>query len=77
MILFQWFRSLGTTPISVQNPILGMTSHDLCHAKTTILGATPGAIPGIDGNPHERFSYAHAFSERFSKNWGGSRAPEW
>ena len=32
-----------------------MASHDLCNAKTTILGATPGAIPGIDGNPHERF----------------------
>ena len=27
-------------------------SRDLCNAKTTILGATPGAIPGIDGTPH-------------------------
>ena len=25
--------------------------------ETTILGATPGATPGIDGNPHERFSF--------------------
>ena len=41
-----------------------MASHDLCNVKTRIVGATPGAIPGIDGNPHERFSFAHAFSER-------------
>ena len=41
----------------MRNPILGMASHDLSNAKTTILGATPGAIPGIDGNPHERFSF--------------------
>ena len=27
------------------------------YTNTTILGATPGAIPGIGGNPHERFSY--------------------
>ena len=49
--------------LGMQNPILGMASHDLCNAKTTILGATPGA-------------YAHAFSERFFKNWGGPCAPE-
>ena len=60
----------------MQNPILGMASHDLCNAKTRILGATPGAIPGIDGNPHGRFSFAHAFSERFFKIWGGPRAPD-
>ena len=35
----------------MRNPILGMASHDLCSVKTTTLGA----IPGIDGNPHERF----------------------
>ena len=35
-----------------------MASHDLSNTKTAILGATPGAIPGIDGNPHERFSFA-------------------
>ena len=46
------------------------------NAKTTILGATPGEIPGIDGNLHERFSFAPAFSEHFFKNWGGPSAPE-
>ena len=47
------------------NPILGMASHDLSNAKTTILGSTLGAIPGIEGNPHEIFSFGDAFSERF------------
>ena len=32
-----------------------MASCDLSNTRTTILGATPGAIPGIDGNPHEAF----------------------
>ena len=50
--------------------------HNLRNTKTTILGATPGAIPGIDGNPHERFSFAHSFSERFFENWGGPRTEE-
>ena len=62
--------------LGMRNSILGKVSHDLCNAKTTILGANPGAIPGIDGNPHEIFSFAHAFSKRFFKNWGGPRAPE-
>ena len=62
--------------LGMRNSILGMASHDLSNTKPKILGATPGAIPGIDGNPHERFSFAPAFSERFSKNWGGPRAPE-
>ena len=44
--------------------------------KTTIRGATPGAIPGVDGSPQERFSFASAFSELFFKNWGGPHAPE-
>ena len=35
--------------IGMRNPILGMVSHDLCNAKTRILGATPGAIPGMIG----------------------------
>ena len=30
-----------------------MASHDLSNTKTTILGATPGVIPGIDRNPHD------------------------
>ena len=40
----------------MRNPILGMASHDLGNAKTIILGATPGAMPGVDGTPHERLS---------------------
>ena len=62
--------------LGMRNSILGMASHDLINTKTTILGATPGAIPGIDGNPHERFSFAPTFVERFFKNWGGPRAPD-
>ena len=53
-----------------------MAPHDLGNTKTTILGATPGAIPGIDGNPHEIFSFAPPFSEPFFENWGGPRAQE-
>ena len=70
--------ALGVQKITLgmRNPIVGMVSHDLCDAKTRILGATPGAIPVIDGNPHERSSFAHAFSEHFFKNWGGPRAPD-
>ena len=60
----------------MRNPIHGTASHDLSNAKTTILGATPGAIPEIGGNPHERFSFATAFSELFFKNWGGPRAQD-
>ena len=62
--------------LGIRNSILRMACHDLSNTKTTILGATPGAIPGIDGNPHERFSFAHAFPERFFRTWGGPRAPE-
>ena len=62
--------------LGTRNSILGMASHDLSNTKTTILGATPGAILGIDGHPHERFSFAPAFSERFFKNWDGPRAQE-
>ena len=40
--------------LGIRNSILGMASHDLSNTKTRILGATPGAIPRIDGNPHER-----------------------
>ena len=35
-----------------EKSILGIASLDLSNTKTTILGATPGAIPGIDGNPN-------------------------
>ena len=60
-----------TIILRMRNPILGTASHGLSNAKTTILGGAPGAIPGIDGNPHERFAFAPAFSEHFFKNWGG------
>ena len=35
------------------------------NAKTTIPIATPRAIPRIDGNPHEGFSFAAKFVEIF------------
>ena len=59
--------ALGVQKITLgmRNTILGMASHDLSNAKTTTLRATPGAIPEIGGKPHERFSCAPAFSERF------------
>ena len=70
--------------LGMRNPILGMASHDLsdlCNAKTTILGATPGAIPGIHGNPLDSCDMKHfhlpVHSRRvFFKNWGGACAPE-
>ena len=62
--------------LGIRNSILGMASHDLSNTKTAILGATPGAIPRIDGNPHEIFSFAPPFSERFFENWGGPRAQD-
>ena len=68
--------ALGVQKIILGNPILGMASHDLSNAKTTILGATLGAIPGIAANPPERFSSASALSERFFKNRGCPRAPD-
>ena len=43
--------------LGMRNSVLGMASHDLSNTKTTILGATP----------RERFSFALAFSERFSR----------
>ena len=48
------FRGILGAALGIQNSILGMASYDLSNTKTTILGATPRAIPGIDGNPHER-----------------------
>ena len=67
---------VGNSILGIRNSILGMASHDLINTKPTILGATLGAIPGIAANPPERFSFAPAFSERFFKNWGGPRAPD-
>ena len=51
--------------LGIRSSILGIRSHDLRGTNTTILGATPRAFPQIDGNPHERFSFPPAFSERF------------
>ena len=34
--------------LGIRNSTLGMASHDLSSTKATILGATPGAIPGIE-----------------------------
>ena len=62
--------------LRMRNSILRMASRGLSNTKTTILGATPGAILGIDGYPHERFSFAPVFSERFFKNWGGPCAQD-
>ena len=67
------FRGILGETLGIQKLILGMrnsililASHDLSSMKTTILGATPGTILGIDGHPHERFSFAPPFSELFS-----------
>ena len=46
----------------MQNSILGMASRNLSNSKPAILGATPGAILGIGGHPHERFSFAPVHS---------------
>ena len=43
----------GILGVRIRNSILGMASHDLSNTQITILGATLGAIPGSDGNPHE------------------------
>ena len=51
--------------LGMRNSILGMAFHDLSNTEAVILGATPRAIPGIDGNPDERFSFAPTFPERF------------
>ena len=42
--------------LGMRNLILRMASHNLSNAKATILGATLGAIPEIEGNLHERFA---------------------
>ena len=49
-----------------------MASHDLSNTETTILGATPGAIPGIHGKPDERFSFAPSIVGAFLQELGWS-----
>ena len=56
--------------LGMRNSILGMASHDLSNTTTTILGATPRAIPGSDGKPHEIVSFAHAFFGAFFSQHG-------
>ena len=58
--------------LGIRNSILGMASHDFSNTKTAILGATPGAIPGIHGNPHERFSFAPFILGSFFRELGWS-----
>ena len=74
------FQGILGAALRIRSSILGIrnSSHDSSNfvTRTTILGATPGVIPGIGGNPHERFSFAPPFSERFFENWGGPRAQE-
>ena len=60
--------------LGIRNSVLGMASHDLSNTKPTILGATPRAILGIDGDPNQRLSFLPPFSERFVRNWGGPHA---
>ena len=60
----------------MRNPILGMAAHDLCNAKTPEFSEQ---LPSNSQNcwePTWKLSFAHAFSERYFKNWGGPRAPE-
>ena len=58
--------------LGTRNPILGVAYHDLSDAKTTILGATLGAIPGIAANPHERLSFAPCILGAFFQELGWS-----
>ena len=79
-------RTFRPPPLRVEDPHpTGRSpdpkSYNLCalfsclnNTKTTILGATPGAILGIDGHKHERFSFEPAFSGAVFQEWGGPRA---
>ena len=58
--------------LGMRNSIPGMASHDLSNTNTTILAATPGAIPGLDGNTHERFAFVPTLSEHFFQELGWS-----
>ena len=53
----------------MRNPIVGMrlASHDLCNVKTTILGATPGAIPELMGTHMKDFHVPMHSRSVFSK----------
>ena len=60
----------------MRNAILGMASRDLSNTKTTILGATPGAIPRIDGTHMKDFHLPLRSRSLFFENWGGPRAQD-
>ena len=68
---------IGNSILGIRNSILRMASHNLINTKSTILGATLAANPGIAMSPPERVSSSSAFAERFFKNWGGYRPPEY
>ena len=68
--------ALGIQILGIRDSILGMASHDLSNTKTTILRATPGAIPRIDGNPHGRLSLPLHSPSVFFQEMGGSHAQE-
>ena len=63
--------------LGIRNSILGMASHDLSNTKTTILGATPGAMPGIDGNPSKIFICASILGAFFQELGWFPRARHW
>ena len=64
------FRGILGAALGIRNSILEMASHDLSNTKTTIFGATPGAIPGIDGNPHLGIRKGGG-AKRIVRFWGG------
>ena len=70
-----WRRSwIQKVILGIWKSNLGMASHDLSNTKATILGATPWAIPQIEGNPHERLGSHPALKE--SPGPFGPRIPE-
>ena len=58
--------------LGMRNSILGMASHDLSNTRTTILRATPGAILGFDGHPHERIFICACILGAFFQELGRS-----
>ena len=49
--------------------ILGMAPQDLSNTKTTILGASPGAILGIDGEPTRKIFICLGIAKGSSVSW--------
>ena len=59
----------------MRDHILGVASHDLSNAKTTIPGAAPATLSKLDGNQHERFSCAPDSRRVFFKRRGIAHTP--